>query len=103
VNRGFDAGLRAVHLASLERDFRWAELGVLGEVIMPTKWPDVRRRWHFPPNGIGGVTVTVHDLPPLRSGDVFFSGPGPGAGAGIAMRRRIGGSLSARDLPDPLR
>lgn len=87
MNQRFDAGLRAVHLASLKRDLHWAELGVLGEVIMPTKWSEVRRRWRHP----GNVVVTIHDLPPLARDDVFLSSPprGPvGAGVSIAMRGR---------------
>jgi hypothetical protein len=84
VNRGFDAGLRRLFLEHLDRDLRFARLGVLGDVVMPTRWPQIRRAWRY--HGPRGVVITVHDVPMSSGCGSHPLPPGPpGRGAPPAV------------------
>lgn len=63
MNRNFDAGLRKLHLAHLDRDLAFAAMGVLGSVVRETDWARIRRSWRYPPNV---VSIIVHDVPMSR-------------------------------------
>lgn len=72
-----DTALRAHFLSCLDRDLKFAERGILGELIMPTKWEQVKHYWR----GEGHPGTRIINMGPLRPSG--FGAP-PSGGFGMS-------------------
>lgn len=87
-----DAGLRAIFLASLERDLHFASIGALDDVVPPIDWGSAERCWFDVRDGRVRVTITQLSSPVLdfNDGPSFLGRGGPVAPPrGMFGKRRI--------------
>lgn len=56
-----DSALRSHFLVCLDRDLRFAALGILGDLIMPTRWGSIRRLWR---GESFRANIVMHGTPP---------------------------------------